>query len=352
MTLDYSIWVPDLSSGVAKDDCNSLMNRFDYADSFIDPNRIKMQMYKEGKRNIWSVVAFRDKVRERKDYLQSHQLDFNEELQDRMIKIWEFFGEWEYAGDVDYETRLFELAGKREELIEERDSINTSLDEMLPTYDRLNEEIKRTDDLIVDARKRCNLQEDLKYLEETKQIYKRILDKLCQIYEFVNDYLDESKYAPLIKLFDDHLLFADIIGFTFDLFRDFFDPLLTEKQLLLALSPSGFLPPRTCRVSKTAVSVLIHTIATSYHVFRSPDVLKEDPDMVEKWESMVLPRFGINEAYYDTHKYEFKYTSKEGEEDGGSLGKEIKKRMHLYTDYLNSLYSFNRQVKSLREKSQ
>ena len=350
MALFNSLWVPDLSSSMRKDDYNSLMNIFEYAESAIDPDLIRMQVYKEGKNDIWSVVAFRDKVRERKDYLQSHQLDFYEGLQDRMIKIWEFFGEWEYACDNDYESRLFELAAKRESLIEQRDGINTLLDEMIPAYNRLEEEIKKTDDLMDDARKRYNLQEDLKYLRETKNIYKRIQDKLCQIDEFVNGYLDESKYAPLIRLFDENLMFADIIGFTYVLFRDLFNPLMTEKQLLLTLNPSGSRLPLSIKASQVAISVLIYTIAKSYHVFRSPEVLKEDPKLVEKWETMVLPRFGITESYYKTHKYEFKYNSKVGEEDGGSLDKEIKVRMHLYTDYLNSLYRFNKKVKDALAK--
>ncbi len=337
---DYLLMIPTLEVFQSED--NWLLCRlFDHMKSDIRPERAEKEIFREGAKDIWAVLKFRDRVDSAKNYLQAHSLDFEEEFIKRRKKIWETTDLLFRFTDTNYETWLQELNMGLEWLESEKDSLlfREMTDETYPRLKEIEEAISSTKEQIQNVSKHLDYQAELNALDEAEQNFEKIVEGVRQISSMVNNYLAESKHASLIKEFNNDLLFADIIDVTYGLFKELFDPEMTKVQLLLALNLRGQGRIPIMSQSKTAISVMIYTIISGYDPYS--DTWKGDR---EEWARMVAGLFGIAEASYEAHRYA----------KNNVLHKMWKERVGLFEEYLASLDKFkqdNREILAVKQSS-
>lgn len=334
MVLGDSITIPTVELLIQIEKISSLAEVLYFMNSSIDPEQLEKQIYKEGASDIWSVIRFRDKISDMKDYLQSHQLDFEEDINRRRSLLLDSLSEVFSYGDLYYENMLTQLIQQRESLIYERESLLYHLmtDEMYPTYLKVERGIDQLDKQIQSVRNVLNHKDELVSLNEARKTFGEILKKIQWISASVNNYLAESKHASLIKEFNNDLLFADIIDVTYDLFNELFDPEMTKVQLLLALNLRGQGRIPILSRSMTAISVMIYTIISGYDPYS--DTWKGDR---EEWARMVADFFGIGEKSYEARRYA----------KNSVLHKMWKERVCLFEEYLASLEDFKQKTRAM-----
>ena len=291
----------------------------------IDTGKISKQIYKEGSMDPLSILRFHDEINSLRKELLAYQLDFEDEIGRK---------EWEIQIAIDPasadgpwldpfphpEPDLNELHERETALLYEKEAL-MRLPANVPSersLEEIDEELDSIESVLEEHRRKINLEEDLKDLDNAKIAFRGIIKNISLISEASSAFLSDSPYSLFKQRWDKDLRFADIVDVVYDLFKDLFIDGLTKWQLLLAMNSQGEPFSIIKPDNLLNAAVLVHTIAHTY----------ADADMPDYWKT-VLPRFGLSVDYYSDRGSEKSKLSK--------LMKERVKDLEAYIQGLNKL---------------